>query len=447
MPADNRLSKMDMHADRASRARSLLLAYPPEIWYHVVSFLDFDDRIMFARCSWFCFFIAFPNGVKIPDTFCEWSLKPFVEGGRLVEFRHRISSARFDLTDISNLSSFLQRVTIFPNLRRLEINFISSDARQKQVFDGIFWLLSTLPFYHSITHLAFSWHLIFHIPEHLNAEGRFLDFLVSEGATDKTLENIELPRSLRSLTVFVSQIECLMPLLSFQGITDLVLLHPAKSVAAFPNIKTLTLDTQYPLFKLNLAALPQRFPSVESFSFPRTRPSSPDETWVQYIPNFPKMKKLSTAWPQIDGKNADINVLETALHTKLSTSDELSALQMIKFCGYRDLVDHRRNIVATCVISRKVRQKLEDPQIFEFQWRGNLTNYQDDPGYWDSLVDDSSGDDWEAGNTDKEDSEAGDEDDIEIEDEKEEEDGFGSDYFENLGTDDDLYYKEDDGLI
>ncbi|RVD86207.1 uncharacterized protein DFL_004496 [Arthrobotrys flagrans] len=414
----------------------LLLTLPTEIWYHVLSFLDAGDKMLFARCSWFCFFIAFPNGVRIPDVDYKWSLQPFADGGRLAAFKHRIHSARFDIADVNDVLSFFHKIAIFPNLRRLEI---SANAYQFEVFDGLLSLLSKQPYYENLSHIALAWHLTYDTAmAYLEKETKFLNSLSHIPVCDKTLETIAFPQSLRSLTLFASRLKCVMPLINCERVTNLVLLHPMIKPTdyIFWNIKTLTLDTQYPTAKLNLNKLPTVFPSVESFSFPRTRPGAPDENWILHIPKFPKMKTLSTAWPQIDGRNAEIETLETALQTKLSTSNDLRALETVTFSGYRDFADHRRNIVATCVISRTGSQK--PGEGLEFKWHGNISNYQDDPSYWNSLLDDSSGDDWEAGNTDGEDSEVGDDDDFGMEDRED----YDSEYFENMTSDDELYVRD-----
>ncbi|KAK6349308.1 hypothetical protein TWF730_010057 [Orbilia blumenaviensis] len=428
----------------------LLSALPTELWYYVLSFLDPDDKMMFARASWLCFFMAFPNGVKIPDGPYGWQLKPFAEGGRLEGFRHRVHSVRFDITNISNSTFLFQKAAIFPDLRRIEINFVSSHDHLRSLFDGFFSVLSVQPYFSNLSHLAITWHPTYYSSRLLD-EKKFLDSLEGKEFS-KTMETIEFPPSLRSLTVFISQFHILLPLLTLKTITNLVLLYPIQDIDfTLPNIKNLTFFTQYSLFRLQLGTLPAIFPSVESFSFPRTRPGAPDENWLKYIPNFPRVKTLNLAWPQIDGKNADLNILETALQAKLSTSNDLRALEKITFCGFRDFAEHRRNIFATCMISRAAKAKPGEEWVFK--WHGTISNYQDDAGYGGSLVDNLSGDEWEPGNTDGGD----DENDMDIgrdleseeeaEDEEEEEaDDYDSEYFEHLAVGDELYVSDSSDL-
>ncbi|KAF3159919.1 hypothetical protein TWF788_003451 [Orbilia oligospora] len=147
------------------------------------------------------------------------------------------------------------------------------------------------------------------------------------------------------------------------------------------------------------------------------------------------MKTLSTYWPQVGHRNADIDTLETALQTKFSTSNDFPVLRSIIFCGYRDFADNRRNITATCVISRTGSRK--PGEEFEFKWHGNLGNYQDDVSFAESLLDDSSDDEeWEEGNSDEDESEFDKEDDVGIEEEE-----YDSEYFEYLASDDEFYAK------
>ncbi|KAF3314626.1 hypothetical protein TWF173_004442 [Orbilia oligospora] len=430
--------------DSVSSAGELLLALPTELWYYVLSFLDPNDKMLFAKCSWHCFFIAFPNGVKIPDVDYEWSLRPFSDGGRLAEFKHRIHSARFDIADINNLYSYFEKASIFPNLYRLEINIISSNAFQKEILAEMLLLLSTLPYYENLSHLVISWHNTYQSLPSFEANKIVRDPRSKiTSLSIANLESIILPQSLRSLTLFISRLEYILPLVNFERITNLVLLSPIFPPSSiFYNIKKLTIDSSYPIVALQLPRLTRNFPSVETFSFLRTRPGASGANWIQHIPLFPKMRTLSTYWPQVGLKNADIDVLETALETKFSTSNDFPVLRSIIFCGYRDFADHRRSITATCVISRTGSRK--PGEEFEFKWHGNLGNYQDDPGFADSLLDDSSDEEWEEGNTDEDESEFGEEDDVGIEEDEEdegEEEDYDSEYFEYLASDDEFYDK------
>ncbi|KAK6333055.1 hypothetical protein TWF718_010879 [Orbilia javanica] len=427
-----------MDLDIKDSSEGLLSALPTEIWYHVLSFLDPEEKEIFARCSWICFFIAFPNGVKIPDVYYEWSLRPFADGGRLKEYRGKIRSARFEITNVNNLYPFLHKVDIFPNLRRIEINFITTDNHVNEIFHAMISLLSTLPCYENLTHLVLVWHNIYDRIGHLELEKEFIESWFRIPQWNQRPDNIHFPQSLRSLTLFTSRTDFLTPLLSFEKIIDLVLLHPLSRQA-------------------NLDSLPRTFPCVETFSFPRTRPGAPGEEWIQYIPKFPKLKKISIAWPQIDGKNAEINVLEAAIETRLSTSNDFPKLETVVFSGCRYFANFKRNIIATCVISRTRASgtalalqlqfgyaggggRVGEVSRLSFAWHGNLSNYQDDPSFLDNLLDDSSGDEWEKGKTDQEDSETdGDEDCSDAE--SEEEDGYDSEYFEYLSSDDELYIK------
>ncbi|KAF3172390.1 hypothetical protein TWF225_002216 [Orbilia oligospora] len=430
--------------DPVSSAGELLLALPTELWYCVLSFLDPNDKMLFAQCSWHCFSIAFPNGVKIPDVDYEWSLRPFSDGGRLAELKHRIHSARFDIADISNLYSYFEKATIFPNLHRLEINIIGSNAFQKEILAEMLLLLSTLPYYENLSHLVISWHNTYRILASFEANKIVRDPRSKiTSLSIANLESIVLPQSLRSLTLFIPRLEHILPLVNFERITNLVLLSPIfPPDYIFYNIKKLTIDSSYPIIALQLPRLTRNFPSVETFSFLRTRPGASGADWIQNIPIFPKMKTLSTYWPQVGHKNADIDMLETALQTKFSTSNDFPVLRSIIFCGYRDFADHRRNITATCVILRTGSRK--PGEEFEFKWHGNLGNYQDDPSFADSLLDDSSDEEWEEGNTDEDESEFGEEDDVGIEEEDQEQEGeeeYDSEYFEYLASDDEFYDK------
>ncbi|KAK6508617.1 hypothetical protein TWF506_010699 [Arthrobotrys conoides] len=417
----------------------LLSALPTELWYYVVSFLGPSDKILFAQCSWTCFFIALPNGVKIPDVDYEWSLRPFSYGGRLAEFKHRIHSARFDIAYLSKLHSQFRKAAIFPNLHRLEVNFTNTNAYQKGIVEEMFSLLSTLPYFENLTHMTITWHMAYDTTAQFDAERRFIEKMSKRA--DRNADGSELiifPKSLRSLTLFIARLDFILPLLNFEGVTDVAFLNPIQPPnCIFWNIKKLTMDTLYPVQALNLPLLPTKFPSVETFSFLRPRPGALGEDWIQHVPNFPKMKVLSAAWPQVEWKNVEIEKLETALQTKLCTSDDFPALEKIIFHGYRDFADHRRNITATCVISRTGSQK--PGEGFGFSWYGNILNYQDDPGFLESLLDDSSGEEWEEGNTDGDNSEFDEKDGDGIEEEGEE---YDSDYLEHLSEGDEPFIEE-----
>ncbi|KAK6527218.1 hypothetical protein TWF281_010407 [Arthrobotrys megalospora] len=424
-----------------SDAGGSLSALPTEIWYYVLRFLDSGDKMMFARCSWLCFFIAFPNGVKLPEETNQWSLQPFADGGRLAAFRDRIRWARFDIIYPKAPGALFQKVIMFPNLCRLEINIVAPSYINRKIFDALFCLLSTLPYYDNIKHLTLGWHSSGWGPvlgELEDPEQKFLNALHPAIGPRKTLDKINFPLSLRSLRLCMAVTDCLMPLINYERITSLTLCYPVNTMNfEFRNIKTLTVDSQYPIPRLNLGVLPTQFPCVETFSLLRTRPGSPDESWVQHVPKFQKIINLVLSWPQVDCKNVGIDVLETTLETMLSTSTDLRTLQTVRFCGFRDFSDHRRNIEATCRIS--VAKEAKPGKMWDFKWEGNISNYQDDLDFFTGLLADESGDEWEEGKTDDE------ADDIDEEDlGSEEEDEYDDQYFEYLAEDDDLYVNESD---
>ncbi|KAK6535836.1 hypothetical protein TWF281_000086 [Arthrobotrys megalospora] len=324
-------------------------------------------------------------------------------------------------------------MAIFPNIHRVEVNFAGwtpVDSEPK-LCAAIFSTLSTLERYDNITHF-------FLARDNLGlttaAEEEQQNLAL---ASIKPLEEIRFPARLQSVKLDVQSAKGLLPLMNYEGVNSLgfkadqcqmVLVRELQGAGGLFLIKTLTFYTFHQPAPAFIRYLPEVFPNIESLVFLIDRLNVPGKSFLEAVPRFPNLRNLVLAWPRASGYNLDLETLEKLLETELGKGKKLQHLEKIEFRGARHLGEYSQYITATCTI---LRDHSSDPP-WTLSWHKDTVNYEDEPGFQESLQYDS--DAWEE-------SDGGNDG---FDRENDEEDGeYDDDYFEYLGTDDELYLAEE----
>ncbi|KAK6527376.1 hypothetical protein TWF281_010556 [Arthrobotrys megalospora] len=132
--------------------------FPTGIVQLILSCLCRKDQISFAICSKQSYLSAAPTifeCVKIHD---QKTVQLFEDGARLGSMRKYVRSVKLWATyKYKSVVSILQAVAVFPNISGLEIRIEAPGRREldRNIYAAVFSLLSTLPYYEGLKHLAF----------------------------------------------------------------------------------------------------------------------------------------------------------------------------------------------------------------------------------------------------------------------------------------------------
>ncbi|EGX49433.1 hypothetical protein AOL_s00078g466 [Orbilia oligospora ATCC 24927] len=404
--------------------------FPTEICYSIISHLDSEDAAAFAKCSRFCYSVAFPSrfsGIKLHDDNHKRLLKMFTNGGWLVPLKDHIRSMNFTIYNLDTLQDLYSAALIFPNLQSLTVNIFSFWILQRNAYYTLFRDLSALPFYDNIDHFAFIWFgtdeewyndianyrllpdverstaglyewTMRQFPKARDLLGPF----IPENQFSEKVEEILLPKALQSFEAnlgFTSkEYDYLLPVVSSATVETLSIhraSYPFTGDFNFRNIKNLTLIFNSAKIDIcqsyGLELLSRQFPNLESLKIINAEWDVEESSRFTFRPPvLPKIAQLDISWPRPAPHRCRTKALERFLGLVLNGKDGRN-LERCTFRGTTYTIAGPRNVVATCVISKR---KIFDPDFpskpWEFQWEGDIDfdQMEDDWGAWADLEQD-----------------------------------------------------------
>ncbi|KAK6497328.1 hypothetical protein TWF506_004801 [Arthrobotrys conoides] len=160
--------------------------------------------------------------------------------------------------------------------------------------------------------------------------------------------------------------------------------YPSAHILQLPQVKILRLEfSQNPDLRY-LAHLPTQYPDLEVLEIRnndvRNYWDSCDQDILTYIPNFPKVVKMTIPWPRIPTGGAGgysmskgIYRMEIALGGRIEKGD-FRALQKVKMFGTRLVGGTPDETNVTCLVSKEVSNQ---NGLRRFKWEGDTWDYYD----------------------------------------------------------------------
>ncbi|KAK6334322.1 hypothetical protein TWF730_003537 [Orbilia blumenaviensis] len=342
------------------------LSLPAEICYSILSYLESDEKAAFSKCSRHCYFLAFPSrirGVNVFDSHDRGYLDQFFDDGWLAPFASYIRFVRLQIKKFSELHSRLSKLAVFTNLTQLDIWVLPSDNVERNAYVALFSIISASPYYDNLEFLGVNWNAkrvsTFIIKSQASppmeeqrqrykrrveqlseADRRVLGSFIPPD--DPVLSSIRLPKNLKMLKAMVNTNEvCSLwpllkcettPVLSLTSVRKPVMDHRTPgTICEFACVKTLYLCLYRGYDSGSIRHLPRQFPNLESLTIYSRIAGDANGSWLDTIPNLPKIKYLGLPVPKHNYLVASIGDLETCLENRLHQG-HFPALRKVKFC-------------------------------------------------------------------------------------------------------------------
>lgn len=392
----------------------LFAALPTEICHFVLEYMDKQSRDAFAKCSRHCYSIAFPArfiGIKLSEVNHRYWLKVFTRGW-LAPLSRWVHTVVLDIAEIKYITALPLKLTAFPNLRGLKFSIHAPKPFEGNVFDAFFSTLSTLPFYHNITHISIGWYgyhtrleapgLLFigggdgpaQLQNEIKEEEKTRDdyerdlglfpeardilgpHLSGVKVIEKTLSgDIYYPQNLQSLELSMG---CQMPyyytpMLNCSTVTTLIFVFFPSD---FRGSTQLTNSLQFPTVKnmiishvgvySNTAIIAKHFPNVEFMAV--TKYCS--LYWTEFIRSLPQIKTFSLPWEKLRWRYTKLDFLERGIN-RLLAAGYIQHFPTITFSGDYGAEGGARQkyISVTCKIFPNAHG------YWDFNWEGD-TDYK-----------------------------------------------------------------------
>ncbi|KAK6343063.1 hypothetical protein TWF718_008439 [Orbilia javanica] len=379
---------------------------PTEICYSITSYLDPEDAAAFARCSRYCYSVAFQSrfrGIKLHDDNYKRFLKTFTGTGWLAPLKCHIRSMSLTMFTLDTLRDLHSAASVFPNLQSFKFTIFSYSIFSRNVYSAIFQILSTLPFYDNINNIAVIWTGIEEewysdidiyrlLPDPEKPAGGLYEWMMRQlpraqellgpcltrDEFSENMRRLQLPKSLQSFRMAMEPDDYmhLLPILSSTSIQTLYIQRapfPFITGFSFPTIRHLTLSMNSTLicYQQGFQILKYQFPNLDSLTVTKARWEQ-SVSYMFWFPEFPEITHLDIPWPGSQPHKCRINALEHFISPMLHEENRRD-LEKCTFRGRTCSITGPRDVVATCTISKKeiVEQEFTQ-QIWEFYWEGDI---------------------------------------------------------------------------
>ncbi|KAJ6259344.1 hypothetical protein Dda_6244 [Drechslerella dactyloides] len=376
-----------------------LMSLPTELHLLILSFLD--DLEPFAHCSRIWYYLTFEmrfSGLKFNAL---GRPTAFQAGGWLEMMRPCIRSVNLDTLSEALLLRYTSAIDLFPNLKKLELNYAFSSALENNLYVGVMRKISGFSAYNNITDIAINAFEMFDeqsFEENLATIGEKEQEFVGEKQIQSAdiggivLSEIKFPTALEKLSVQRSHSGDNMrglpsnpwfyyyPLATstvkelYLRIDSLSRAYPESiqsnpdymETFRFPSVTSLFLHTSFGVRRAGLEEIAHIFPNLEYLRIKTEQDC--DEMELDSIGDLPNLKTLHVGFPRDDSDNLCIADVDWMICERLKIWG-WEKLQTVHVSGVRRNDDVLEDVQITAAIL------WDSDEGLSLNWTGDTDDY------------------------------------------------------------------------